>query len=70
MTLREAIDQSFDPKILPLVHKQLSPPEQLKYACVEEFMKASEGPRTDFLRKALCELDRTGLINLEEKYEI
>jgi hypothetical protein len=66
VTLRDAVSQSFSPQVWNAVKDHLSPPDQLKAACLEEFKKNSTGERIEILRAALTRLDNTGLIKMDE----
>jgi hypothetical protein len=67
MTLREAISESFDPKTWKSIEHHLSPPELLKMSCLIEFIADSNGPRIEFLRRSMHNLQSNGFVSLNEE---
>jgi hypothetical protein len=69
MILREAVSKAFSSQVWSAVKDHMSPPEQLRSACLEEFRKGTLGERIEVLRAALNEMNNTGIVKMDKEYE-
>lgn len=61
MTLKEAIEGSFNPEVYEGIKKHLSPPELLQAAAIECFLKEPTSERARLIREELTLLRLTGI---------